>query len=105
HGAAINLREIVPKLTPQLRQWLAEMFEYADAAPVSKQVVAKLLGPDGLYAGADWLQTSEGARFFSALSLADPPGALRLLERTIGKMDRESLLKFKEGRRDAVWAL
>jgi hypothetical protein len=67
HGAAINLGELVPALTPQLRLWLAEMFEYADTAPVSKQVVAKLLGPDGLYADADWLNTSEGGRFFFQL--------------------------------------
>jgi hypothetical protein len=43
--------------------------------------------------------------FFFSLSLADPPGALRLLESTIGKMDRDTLLKFETGRRDVIWAL
>jgi hypothetical protein len=105
HGASIDMNELVPNLTPQMQQWFGEMIEYAEAAPVSKQLVAKLLGPDGLYANADWLDTKEGGRFFFSLSLADPQGALRLLERTIGKMDRDALLKFETGRRDVIWAL
>ena len=31
--------------------------------------------------------------------------AVRLLERTIGKMDRDTLLNFETGRRDVIWAL
>lgn len=105
HGASINVEEFVFKLTPQMRQWFVEMIEYAGAAPVSKQVVAKFLGPDGLYADAEWLNTKEGGRFFFSLSLADPPGALRTLQRTIGTMDRDALLNFNTGRRDVIWAL
>ncbi len=105
HGASIDVHELVRTLTPQMRQWFAEMIEYAEATPVSKRLVAKLLGPDGLYADAEWLNTKEGGRFFFSLSVADPPGALRLLERTIGKMDRDALLKFETGRRDIIWAL
>jgi hypothetical protein len=48
-----------------MRQWFGEMIEYAEAAPVSKRLVAKLLGQDGLYANVEWLNTREGGRFFS----------------------------------------
>ena len=51
------------------------------------------------------VELKEGSRFFFSLSLADPSKALNLLERTIGKMDRDELLKFDEGRRDVIWAL
>ena len=51
------------------------------------------------------VESKEGSRFFFSLSLADPSKALNLLERTIGKMDRDELLKFDEGRRDVIWAL
>lgn len=68
HGASIDMNELVPTLTPQLRQWFGEMIEYAEAAPVSKQLVARLLGPDGLYASADWLNTKEGGLFFQSLA-------------------------------------
>jgi len=105
HGASIDVNDLVPRLTPQMRQWFGEMIEYAETTPVSKHLVAKLLGPNGLYANAEWLNTKEGGRFFFSLSLADPPGALRLLERTIGKMDRDTLLEFETGRRDVIWAL
>jgi hypothetical protein len=105
HGAAIDMVDLIPKLSPQMRQWFGEMIEYSSATPVSRELVAKLLGPDGLYANAEWLKTRDGGRFFFSLSLADPPGALRLLERTIGKMSRDELLQFEQGRRDVIWAL
>jgi hypothetical protein len=69
YGAAIDVNDLVPKLTPHLRQWFGEMIEYAEAAPVSKEVVARLLGTQGLYANAEWLNTAEGGRFFSACRL------------------------------------
>ena len=105
HGASIDMIDLIPTLTPQMRQWFVEMIEYAASAPVSMQLVDKLLGPNGLYKDAEWLNTKEGGRFFFSLSLASPPNALRLLERTIGQMDRDSLLKFEDGRRDVIWAL
>lgn len=105
HGAAIDMNVLVPGLSPQLRQWFAEMIEYADATQISKSLVAKWLGPQGFYANADWLNTREGARFFFSLSLANPSGAVNMLERVIGKMSREELLTFEEGRRDVIWAL
>jgi hypothetical protein len=64
HGASIAMKELVPKLTPQMRQWFGEMIEYAEATPVSKRLVAKLLGAGGLYANAEWLNTKEGGRSF-----------------------------------------
>ncbi len=105
HGAAIDMVDLIPKLSPQMRQWFGEMIEYSSATPVSRELVAKLLGPDGLYADAEWLKTRDGGRFFFSLSIADPPAALRLLERTIGKMPFDELLQFEQGRRDVIWAL
>jgi hypothetical protein len=104
-GAAINMIDLIPVLSDQMRQWFGEMIEYADAAPVSKKLVADLLGPKGLYADAEWLKTKAGGRFFFSLSLADPPSALRLLQRTIETKTRDELLQFEEGRRDIIWAL
>lgn len=105
HGATLDINAVVPELSEQMRQWFGEMIEYADATPTAKELVAKWLGPEGLYKDADWLRTREGGRFFFSLSLADPSGAVRALERLIGKMDREALLAFGEGRRDIVWTL
>jgi hypothetical protein len=64
HGAALDVIELIPKLSAQMRQWFGEMIEYSRATPVSQQLVAKLLGPDGLYADAEWLRTRDGGRFF-----------------------------------------
>jgi hypothetical protein len=105
YGASINVNDLVLQLNPAMREWFGEMLEYAAAAPVSKKVVADLLGPEGLYKDSDWLKTKEGGRFFFSLSLADPHGAMRMLERTVGKMSHAELLKFNDGRRNVVWAL
>jgi hypothetical protein len=104
-GAAIKMIDLLPTLSEQIRQWFAEMIEYAHATPVAKKLVADILGPKGLYADAEWLKTRAGGRFFFSLSLADPPIAVRLLQRTIGHMARDELLQFTEGRRDVIWAL
>ncbi|MDR3409935.1 MAG: hypothetical protein P4L87_03155, partial [Formivibrio sp.] len=105
HGVSLDMIELIPKLAPQVRQWFGEMIEYAEATSVAKSLVTRLLGPDGLYADAMWLNTREGGRFFFNLSVADPPGALRTLQRVIGSADRDTLLQFEAGRRDVIWAL
>jgi len=63
-GAAIKMIDLIPALSEQMRQWFGEMIEYANATPVSKKLVADLLGPKGLYADAEWLKTKAGGRFF-----------------------------------------
>ncbi len=105
HGAWLDVNELVQSLTPQMRQWFGEMVQYAGATHVSRKIVEDFLGPNGPFASAEWLNTKDGGSFFFNLSLADPRGALRLLERTIGKMDRDTLLKFEAGRRDVIRAL
>jgi len=105
YGAATDVNTLVAALSSDMRQWFVEMIEYADAAPVAKQVVAQFLGPSGPYADAKWLNSNDGSRFFFSLALADPHGALRLLERTVGRMDRETLLGFGPGRRNVIGAL
>jgi hypothetical protein len=67
YSGALDVNDLVAALSPDMRQWFAEMIEYADAAPVAKRVVAQLLGPAGPYADAELLETSEGSRFFSVL--------------------------------------
>ena len=105
HGVTLDVNKLIQSLSPKMREWFGEMIQYAGATPVSRKVVEDFLGPDGLYANADWLNTKDGGSFFFSLSQADPRAALRVLERTIGKMDRETLLEFEAGRRDVIAAL
>lgn len=105
YGAGIDMIELVPKLEPHMRQWFVEMIEYGAAAPVSKKLVEHFLSPSGLFTDAGWLNNPEGSSFFFSLSLADPHSALSTLERTIGTLSRDDLLKFDAGRRDVVRAL
>lgn len=61
---AISVNELVRAFPQRLRQWFAEMFQYAQNEHATQQVVAELLGPGGPYEGADWLKSDEGAHFF-----------------------------------------
>ncbi len=81
------------------------MCKYAAESDVARSVVEKLLGANGPFQNDDYLQTQSGARFFLALTEANPKAALACLKRTIGTWSRENLLEFTIGRREVVWAL
>lgn len=95
----------VPDTSSTLREWFYEMFKYAAESEVAHAVVEKLLGPYGPFQNHDYLQTYLGARFFLALTEANPKAALVCLRRTIGRSSKEKLFAFTTGRREVVWAL
>ena len=105
YGEAFELEEFVKDLTPELVEWFYEMFQYAAESEAASRIVKDLLGPSGAFRDDENLKTRLGSHFFLALAEADPKSALRCLERTIGTWDRETLLRFIEGRRSLIWAL
>ncbi len=105
YGAAFDFETFSQGLTPKLIEWFHEMFRYARESPPALQIVQDLLGPNGPFQNSAYLNTREGSRFFLALTEADPKPALKCLMRTIGTLDKENLLQFKDGRRDVIWAL
>jgi len=106
-----NFRTINPDSQPpvtlndQLMDWFFEQFRYANESKVAPNVVAKLLSPEGPFGGLDFLDTDRGSRFFLYLTETDPANAIKRLKDTIGKLTREELKKFGDGRRNVVWAL
>ena len=105
YGVDFDLETFSQGLTPKLIEWFHEMFRYARESAPALQIVQDLLGPNGPFQDSEYLNTREGSRFFLALTEANPKPALRCLMRTIGTLDRENLLQFKDGRRDVIWAL
>ncbi len=105
YGRTFNLEEFTQDLKPKLVEWFYEMFKFAAESGVASRVVKDLLGWDGPFQKDNYLQTEKGSRFFLALTEADPNSALRCLMRTIGTWDKETLLKFTDGRRAVIWAL
>lgn len=105
HAGSFEPEAFAAKLDGSLLEWFDEMFKYAAASDAALTVVARLLGENGPFGDGSYLQESRGARLFLALSEADPKAALECLKRTVGTWDREKLLSFTEGRREAVCAL
>ena len=66
-----------------------------------------MLGRGGPFddGGGGALEDPGGAETFGALASADPPSALRLLERTVCRWDDRRLAGFVEGRRSVVGAV
>jgi hypothetical protein len=105
YGLGFDFREFSEGLPDSLVVWFHEMSSYARESKAAQRVVARLLDEGGIFQATDYLQDPRGANYFLALSEADPEGALRCLEKTIGTWSVERLLQFTSGRREVVWAL
>jgi len=105
YGDGFDVEDFYSGLTEMLLDWFNEMFQYAAGSPAASRVVRDLLGEGGPFQNGDLLRTDLGARFFLALTEADPRSALQTLKKTIGMWSRDELLQFTTGRRETVWAL
>jgi len=105
YGRSFDFREFSAGLPESLVVWFYEMSSYARESEAAQRVVARLLDEGGIFQATNYLEDAQGARYFLALSEADPERALRCLENTVGTWPKERLLKFTTGRREAIWAL
>lgn len=107
YGQRFNFDEFLEDLssTPQLLQWFFDMFKYAAQSEVATAIVEEILGENGPFQLQELLQIQLGARFFLALTEANPAAALRCLKRTIGTWGKETLLEFTTGRREIIYSL
>jgi len=105
YGNGFDFREFSDGLPESLVVWFHQMSSYARESKAAQRVVTRLLDEGGIFQATNYLQDPRGANYFLALSEADPEGALRCLERTIGTWSVERLLQFTSGRREVVWAL
>jgi hypothetical protein len=105
YGHGFELRQFLADLPESLVEWFHEMSTYARESMAAQRVVARLLDEGGVFQTTDYLEDRRGAKYFLALSEADPEGALRCLENTVGTWSTERLLEFTTGRREVVWAL
>ena len=98
-----DLVEFTQGFSPELLHWFCDMFRYAAESEEALKIAKKLLGPNGPFQ-SDTLMINLSGSFFLPLTEANPESALECLKQTIGKRDRETLLRFT-GRRNVVWAL
>ena len=107
HGPTFDFEEFIREfpLESKLVDWFCDMFRYAAESGMASKVVEELLGPNGPFRNGEYLKTKLGSRFFLALTEGDPKSALACLIKTVGNWDRKTLMEFREGRRNVVWAL
>ncbi len=104
-----KFKEFVESIPEQFRNDLMQRFfeniPYISTIEKGKEFIKDILGGDGPFSDPAFLKTKLGADFFLNLTEADPVTALKYLQSTVGKWNRDELLDFKEGRRQIVWAL
>lgn len=105
YGEGFHFEEFSKNLLDSLHEWFFEMFKYASESKVASQIVKELLGEEGLFKNGEYLKKKVGARFFLALTEADPKSALECLKKTVGTWCKGELLQFTTGRREVIWAL
>ncbi len=105
YGQGFDFQGFAKRLPGKLLDWFYEMFKYAAESEAASRVVSNLLGENGPFQAGNYLLDPKGARFFLALSEANPKAALECLKNTIGTWSKEDLLTFTTGRREVVWAL
>ncbi|MHA1381121.1 MAG: hypothetical protein ACTSRG_22365 [Candidatus Helarchaeota archaeon] len=105
YGIGFDFDEFQKNLPPQLLDWFYSMFKYASESQFALAIVEDMLNVDGLFKDGLYLKTTQGARFFLNLTEADPGLALECLKKTVGELDKKSLLAFTTGRREIIWAL
>ncbi len=84
-----------------LLERLADLGEEEIAAPV----VERLLGPNGLFPNIEAVDDIVRSRVFAILAKVAPRAATEALERILGHLPRDRLLKFRAGRRQVIWTL
>jgi hypothetical protein len=106
HGGGLDIIAFQKALPTQLVDWFQEMFRYARESGAALKLTESLLDEHGPFGDLGFFANGRAARFFRALTDAAPHAALRTLQRTIGRWDRQQLLVFEgDARRQVVWAL
>ncbi|MBR0793340.1 hypothetical protein JQ631_30045 [Bradyrhizobium manausense] len=87
-------------LTSFFAQW-----RYFDTSKTAREVARRLLGPGGMFASLETLNTEHGSKCFDALVHVDPDAATDALKHVLGDLSLDDLKRLRDGRRHIVWAL
>ena len=104
-GDYLNFQEFFREAPQDMLSRFYERIPYMGSTITGRQTVERLLGDNGPFADGRLLNTASGVELFHKLTEAAPEAALERLKNTIGKLEKEALLKFKEGRQYMVWSL
>ncbi len=106
YGRGFDFQTFFSQIPSELRRWFLELFIYAHAAPVAKQMVRNILSPTkGPFSNPEFLESETGTRFLNYLAEANPSATLALLEATYGKWSIDKLCSWEKGRQNIVWTL
>ena len=82
-----------------------DMLRYAEDTPGVNSITDNIFKPDGFADKHALLDSHTGADLFYSASKADPEKAVDYLYRHVGSMDRDELLEFNVGRRQAAMVM
>jgi hypothetical protein len=100
---------IITELFPKLPNWnsrksLLQRLKDLGGEPKAKEICEILLNKD-FFPDLNSINDKNRAEIFAILTENNPRAGLLALERIIGHLPRDQLLKFRDGRRHTIWVL
>jgi hypothetical protein len=105
YGSGFDIARMWQAMPPSLWHWFVEMLRYAHMSPMASRAVDRLLGPNGLFADAEFPDHLPYGQMMMRLAETNPEPALKCLRRIIGKATAEQLRNIHHARQQLVWAL
>jgi hypothetical protein len=105
YGRGVDIGELLSHMPASLFRWFSEMFRYGHASEACLGVIERLTAHGGPFDDAAFVTNGPGAKFLDELAEAHPDATLRCIERVIGAMSNDDLVRFDQHRQYIVWAL
>jgi transcriptional regulator with XRE-family HTH domain len=105
HGSGFDIARAWQEMPEQLWNWFVGMLRYAHTSSTATRAVDRLLGPNGIFVGAEFPDHETYGQIMMMLAETNPRPALKCLQRTIGKATTEQLRDLCRARQYIVWSL
>jgi transposase-like protein len=105
YGSTLDIATALSEMPPTLWVWFVGMMRYAHDIPAAERAIDKALQSPEMFPRGEFSDHGEHGRIIEVLAETCPKAVVRCLQRTIGEMDIDALMKLNHSRQLLVWAL
>lgn len=105
HGRLFFTKDLLNKLTDQMKIWFIKMMSYAHQSNEIKNIIRELLSPNGEFYNFNFLSSKIGLMMLHSLSLVTPNLVLQVIENIITEKNLNRSLELEQGYKDIVYSL
>ena len=105
YGVGLDIAELLVHMPKELWNWFVQTLRYAHTSPSAERAIDCLLDKREHFPSGQFPNSSGNGQIINVLSESNPKSTLRCLQRTVGRMDTESLRRIDAPCQFIVWAL